>query len=177
MRAFNSALSRNARRGRLRGEQWEGWTRRTNPIVLLSARAFARLSWCDRVASLSCNHTAIRPSGVVAADTEDMAEMLLEVGHTCFVAVPIRHTHSPSLLSQELMDWPPQPPFHRCPPQAAQSAWKGWRGKNNRGREWPSIITSTTSHTQSCFQAVPTPDLRSVGLRSGDECLFLIETT
>lgn len=94
MRAFNSTLPGNVRRGCLREVNiGREAPYKTNRIFLLSVvMGYTQPSWCDKPASASSYYTVIIPAErswqLIA---EDMIITLLDVGQTCFGLMPIKH--------------------------------------------------------------------------------------
>lgn len=120
----------------------------------------------------------------MTADTEHMVIIVLDMEHTFFALMSIKdiHTHTHvKAASLAASVHRLQPPSYWCLPWALQSVWQGWRGKNNNHREVrrkaldrssPSIITSTASHTQSCFHVIPSPKPCSVARALNQTIIF-----
>lgn len=119
----------------------------------------------------------------MTADTEDKIIMILNMGHIYFVLISIKHIHTSSLshtytLSQKQHVWHLFTTYRRrliaafhepCNQRGRGGEEKTTITERSAVKLWsgplpsPSIITSITSHTQSCFHVIPSPKPCSVG--------------
>lgn len=190
MRAFNSTLSSNVRRGCLTEvNTGRDATNKMNKMLLLLVMGFNGLSWCDKVAAISSYYTTILLADRVR-DSFYTRHYNNDIKHethsfTCQVstyahAFPLWHTHTqqPQLLLHMFTTYichliavchEPCNQTGRGGEEKTtiteRSAVKLWI----RALPSLSIITSITSHTQTYFHLIPSPKPCSVGMGNMEE--------